>query len=801
VCAGFLVVRRLLRVGGASPVEMTPAWERDLVSVTPVDVNADSIDELLVGLTNITIELRSQDLTSFDQTFLQSQDSTFTAGAILGATDQRHVWATQKEHDSLFVYDLVGQRRMFVVRGNDARAPAGWDGGASRVVADRSRPDSVLQLLLQVGSAWDASPRGIWALDWNSGAVRWQYPTGPEVVDLQTVDVEDDGLNEVLAGSWAPGNGNSASGTDDAHTFVFMLDNDGKPRWIRPIGVYSSSVRVAMLERTKKYGKLVVACEVGNKAGERKYDSLFLLNAADSGRVVARTQRGTYNRAMVTLNDKQANRFIAVGGNDDTLRLFDDRLNLVRQISVPGFNGSPLLQAGRFTQDGSDALALPSSDGDIIVLDIEFRTLVRRHAGLVSRLLTPRQGSQDKLLVSLRPTGQTSSTTWRLYDFRPLGLPERNVTVGTAALLMAVAVFLTLALAGSVAALSSKWWRTSLAVKLVKDGAGRGGYVIVDRSGRLTESAGTVSDALGLGNTRRNVDLRSLPAVREKSPAFGKLLDDAVSGTEPRTTREVAIVDGDSLSTYLAQVLRLPDGKIATRFEDLSVVEHARRISMWATIAQRLAHSIKTPLATIRVSALQLAGSDNSDVGRKIRIEAERLGAMVDGIMRLTSFGQLTSAAHQVGPIVRMALDKQGVYAAGNLDVIADVGADLPDVLVDEEALIEALGSLIRNAVEAMPQGGRLSVSASKSERSGFVRIWVGDTGPGVSKEHRTRLFQPFFTRKVGGTGLGLALARKTLQDMGGELDVAPSSDSGAVFWVDVPVAGARTAYGGDCAT
>ena len=109
----------------------------------------------------------------------------------------------------------------------------------------------------------------------------------------------------------------------------------------------------------------------------------------------------------------------------------------------------------------------------------------------------------------------------------------------------------------------------------------------------------------------------------------------------------------------------------------------------------------------------------------------------------------------------------------------------LPAVWADRDQAVQVLLNLVRNALEAMPQGGTLRVSA-RAERGG-VSLSVADTGPGIAPEDLPRLFEPYFTRKEGGTGLGLAIAQRIAEEHGGRLEVASAPGQGATFTLWLP--------------
>ncbi len=109
-----------------------------------------------------------------------------------------------------------------------------------------------------------------------------------------------------------------------------------------------------------------------------------------------------------------------------------------------------------------------------------------------------------------------------------------------------------------------------------------------------------------------------------------------------------------------------------------------------------------------------------------------------------------------------------------------DVPADLPPVHVDPYQLIQVLGNLVVNACQAMADGGALTVAVCREEE--MVALAVTDTGPGIAAENMARLFEPLFTTKVRGIGLGLAVSRKLVENNGGWIGVRKNTGPGRDF-------------------
>ncbi len=252
---------------------------------------------------------------------------------------------------------------------------------------------------------------------------------------------------------------------------------------------------------------------------------------------------------------------------------------------------------------------------------------------------------------------------------------------------------------------------------------------------------------------------------------------------------------------FTAVRLELAHGQTGTVLvvEDTSELLRAQRQLAWKEVAQRVAHEIKNPLTPIALSAerigrhLDRGQADSTGVIRKcsevILGCVGTLRTLVDQFSALAQFPATQPRPCDVNEVAEQAL----TLFAGRLEGISverDLGAGLPRVMVDPEAMRRALANLIDNAAEAM-QGSLLRVLAVHTaviEDGGAVEIVVSDTGHGITDQIRERLFLPFYSTKHRGTGLGLAIAAKIVQEHGGTIRAESNSPKGARFVVRLPV-------------
>ena len=233
--------------------------------------------------------------------------------------------------------------------------------------------------------------------------------------------------------------------------------------------------------------------------------------------------------------------------------------------------------------------------------------------------------------------------------------------------------------------------------------------------------------------------------------------------------------------------------------EDTTELLRAQRQLAWKEVAQRVAHEIKNPLTPIALSAERIArhldrGSpDSPNIIRKCsEVILGCVGTLRTLVDQFSALAQFPASQPRPCDLNRVAEEALALFA-GRLNGIAvewDLEPDLPTVMADPEAIRRALANLIDNAAEAM-HGSLLRVlgiHTSLSEDGGSVEVAVSDTGHGLTDEIRERLFLPFYSTKQRGSGLGLSIAAKIVQEHGGSLRAEANSPKGARFLLRLPL-------------
>jgi signal transduction histidine kinase len=223
--------------------------------------------------------------------------------------------------------------------------------------------------------------------------------------------------------------------------------------------------------------------------------------------------------------------------------------------------------------------------------------------------------------------------------------------------------------------------------------------------------------------------------------------------------------------------------------------EELRRAEHLAALGKLLAgvaHEVRNPLAGIRSTVqlwLRLPDLARTPESLDAVIQSvDRLSELVSRLLYFARTGADEPRPVDLNSVVRDTLELLRAQAAAQgVTLEADLAPELPFVSGSDPALRQVVLNLATNALQAMPRGGRLLCRTASVSGGQGVELRVADTGPGVAPEARAHLFEPFFTTRPEGTGLGLALCREIVLQHGGAIELVPGEGPGATFRVVLP--------------
>jgi nitrogen fixation/metabolism regulation signal transduction histidine kinase len=254
-------------------------------------------------------------------------------------------------------------------------------------------------------------------------------------------------------------------------------------------------------------------------------------------------------------------------------------------------------------------------------------------------------------------------------------------------------------------------------------------------------------------------------------------------------------VSGDDEVAQLAESFNRMTAELLNQKERLV---QAERVAAWRELARRLAHELKNPLFPLQLTVENLLRAKQSspeqfeEVFREssatLLAEIGNLKAIIGRFSEFSKMPQPQLQRVQVNEMVRgvVQLFQAQLQAPGHapIDCKLDLDEGLEPIAADPELLHRALSNLVLNAMDAMPQGGTLTLRTLRDD--GKVRIEVADTGSGLTPEECERIFTPYYTSKQHGIGLGLAIVQSIVSDHDGTISVKSEPGRGTTFVIEL---------------
>ncbi|GEM_PF-2088286 len=264
----------------------------------------------------------------------------------------------------------------------------------------------------------------------------------------------------------------------------------------------------------------------------------------------------------------------------------------------------------------------------------------------------------------------------------------------------------------------------------------------------------------------------------------------------------------------LLQTLAMTSGFALDNFELIEQIRRAETLSNIGELATRMAHEIRNPLHAIKMN-IQILGKkfpmdeDDREYYDILLGEIERLENLVREVLSFARQDRLNLVSCDLNRLLDRTLAVlKSLLDEKDIELVFDPAPDLPMILADEAKIEQAVMNLVVNAVEAVSNGGTLRIStevfkpfiyprsqygeeipdAPQDEHRHAV-VTVRDNGTGIKREYFSKIFRPFFTTKVDGTGLGLSTTRKIIESHGGNLTFESKVEVGTTFKIELPVA------------
>jgi two-component system nitrogen regulation sensor histidine kinase NtrY len=232
-------------------------------------------------------------------------------------------------------------------------------------------------------------------------------------------------------------------------------------------------------------------------------------------------------------------------------------------------------------------------------------------------------------------------------------------------------------------------------------------------------------------------------------------------------------------------------------FDNLTKLEKMQRMAAWREVARRIAHEIKNPLTPIQLSAQRLRRRYPEILKEKDSIFDQCTNTIitqVDELKTLVSefsqFARMPKVQKSLDNLVELTKKTLFLYKEAHKEITFTCTEQemIPTFSFDGEQIKRCLINLLDNAVAVLPEGGTINLDLSLGEDKDSVFLKVADNGPGITKENKLKLFEPYFSTKKTGTGLGLAIVSTIIADHNGYIRVQDNEPTGSIFIIELPI-------------
>ena len=329
------------------------------------------------------------------------------------------------------------------------------------------------------------------------------------------------------------------------------------------------------------------------------------------------------------------------------------------------------------------------------------------------------------------------------------------------------------------------------------------GVIAVDGKGVITTINRAAEKMFGI----RTQKVLNRPYEEVLIPEHRLLADEVLREMRERAEgfieKQLDLTLGEKTMTILMTITAIRDDEgremgMALVFEDLTKLQRAERAAAWREVARRMAHEIKNPLTPVQLSAQRLQkkygdrlGEDDAvfrECTKTIIDQVEVLKNLVNEFSRYARLPVTNLAIHDLNEVVRNSVI---LFQDAHKEIVFDFqqGADIPKLMLDPEQMQRVMVNLLDNAVAAVDgRTGRIEIRTARSDDGKTVKLSVADNGCGIPSGYKVKMFEPYFSTKRSGMGLGLTIVHSIMADHHGRIGVADNHPSGTVVTLDLPV-------------
>ena len=710
-------------------------------------------------------------------------------------------------NDSLFIsfVDARGEKLFyfFLIDGNPRIEDSGsfdWDPSVRNFYIRDLDHDGVKELITVITTGYAQLPRGILVNSLLDGSLIGKSIIGTSPRETFLDDFDDDGQEEILCLGMAPNNGAKAGGFDDRYSYLILYDLKPAPQladsqkicqkysnYVLFYDNFDDDASKELIAWTESYSERVIETKIVEldpirfkEVKKRSFNSYLKCVT------IANLNRDIQHEFVVLQSE---NKIAVLNSNFDEIKISEFPLNLNSVKSLPDVDN-----------DGIDEIVVGSIKGDFLLnsdlkIKAHFSSMqclgVIKRGGTLAPQIVVRDQNHYALVQLIKNRFYLVKRFYAIFLYFIFG-----------AILIASLIFVTQLRRqnGLFAGVQS----------LTFDSDSRG-LLLFDVNQKIHKINHTLCQWIAIPDLDKK-NYPRLSGVFSRFPEILTFLEDAIREPTHRYERTMTmkgenhnrivqiIVDPVPIKNRIKKLLLVT-------FVDKAVDNHILQAQTWCKMAQKTAHDIKNPLSAIMLTLQRLQQRLKErfpQVIEEFDSHFARIIERIDTLRRISkNFMKFVNvdALNFVNTDLKDFLnDSTATICPGlppDIQLNLQTDSELPRIKIDPEAMHSVIENLISNAVNAMPEGGAITISAQSMPgitipgngqvAKDYVLIEVLDTGIGIPSTDQELLFKPDFTNTENGNGLGLAYVKKIVVDHGGYIEVESEPGAGAAFCIYLP--------------
>ncbi len=766
------------------------------------DINGDNIDELIYsGSTEQSINhlfVSNQSLKTFSQFNSQSKIRSFK---VLNHPGQNNNWLFYTYNDGRFVYLSAALYEWSVpLKRQDFRFESiarkdkymdvpsvEWYAVIYPLMIGDIDNDGKYELLCMTSDSFTANPRGLVAYDFDSRKIKWQLDLPTCLTHVFVDDFDGDGTLEILTANYAFKNTTEVKeGIDDSNGWLLMVGSDGKIITRKRLFTDYGASYLA-IGRKDKDGKIDIYKLEATWGAADNNNSVELLNWSKNGFV----SRKKYEVESALVRN-QLNFFVDVNISDQ-YRLFTPSRtkglivldqNLERIQNKIDDTIQIVWAVGDINEDGKKEIILQTDDNEFIITDHD--------AHILAKLVNPfpeetmvnahivNTGFGNRRLIAI-----VSPTQIRYYMMEKLALHTLLKSY-----FYHYRIFLNVIIAIYLIFLTIKYFRLrSFLYQTIN--RTQSSLIMMKNSKQIRYMNQGARKLLGQGT-----NIKKERFLQKLSPDIYEKLQDFCRSDLLNQNESIDLTIGDVSRTY--QVILTKTGKLTTPYVIIinnppSVDHEVTGKLQWAEIARRLSHHVRRHISNILLALDPLekdlsAKTEIEEYFRLIKSEINQIKVFTHAFQRFTELKDYALKNQDIIPSIEKIIKRTPVPSTVTL--LKDWSLKSVRAYIEPIRFEEAITNLITNALESMSKGGTLQISVKEfpyhevSDKTCSVLIEIDDSGDGIPEKYLKEIWEPFFTTKPDGTGIGLPETKKIIESMHGSIEIQSEQGIGTLVTI-----------------